>query len=102
VTEILAVAPQAGAVIHLHLPGYQPGAKRRSIGHCASLCGVLAVTRTTTTAPLAEALSWPDTHKDCGCPRAGWRWCRACLGHAATFAGVVDQVLDAIVKAGRS
>jgi hypothetical protein len=98
-TEILAVHPRGGAVIHLSSPGYQPGAKTRSCRDVDSLCGVLVSRQPT--APLAEAVSWPDTHKDCGCPRPGWRWCRACLGHAATLAGVVDQVLNAIIKADK-
>ena len=98
-TEIFAVAPSStGNTIHLHLPGYKPGRKSRSTGGTATLCGGASVVRATT-APLTEALSWPDTHKDCGCPRPGWVWCKPCLGHAVHLAGAVDLVLDLI--AGR-
>lgn len=95
-TEILAVAPQAGAVIHLHVAGYRPGKKPRSVER-VGLCNINLHMTDQNTAPLAEALSWPD--KTCGCWTPGWRWCRTCLGHAATLAGIVDHVLYLIVRA---
>jgi hypothetical protein len=98
--EILAVQPNAsGNVIHFHVPGYQPGKKTRSCVDTSGLCNIGLRPTAQNTAPLTEALSWPDTHKACGCPRPGWVWCRPCLGHAATLAGVVDHVLYLIVQA---
>lgn len=100
-TEILAIEPSpASSIIHLHIPGYQPGKKTRSIGDVASLCNGATATRRPT-APLADALSWEGTHKDCGCRRPNWQWCRPCIGHAVAIARLQLDVLTMVAKAGQ-
>lgn len=98
-TEILAVHPNGGELIHLYSPGYVPGRKPRSAETASGMCGAWISSVTGRTAPLAEARDWPKKHS-CGAWTPNWRWCRACLGHAAVLVGLaaalVDDILDKI------
>jgi hypothetical protein len=104
VIEIFAVQPPRGRVVHLHSPGYKPSERERPQRDVEALCaapiwpnGDPKLERRLT--PLTDALKWTSLRPSDTDPRPSWRWCRHCLGHAVTIADVVDQVLDAIVKA---
>lgn len=97
----MAVKPNGGTVVHLAQEGYEPGKKHRSIRDHCSLCNV-GFSRQERV-PLAEALKWPNP--DPGSlllPPRKWTWCRACIGHAVTLAGLSDVVLGRVVEAAGS
>lgn len=102
--EIFAVRPgPAGSMIHLFSPGYRPGAKGRSCVDTSALCGpsVHPLTDDRVT-PLPDALGWTEPHQHTdGCHTPAWRWCRPCLGHAATIAGLASETAIAIAERQR-
>lgn len=38
--EVFAVKPPRGRVVHLHVPGYQPGSKDRPLKERSGMCGI--------------------------------------------------------------
>lgn len=98
-TEILAVHPRGGEIIHLVSPGYQPGRKKRSADASSGMCGGYIGRTEGRTVPLADARDWPTTHGDCPVWTPQWRWCNACLGHAAVLTGRAEQVIYLVLDA---
>ena len=97
-TEIFAVKPNLGSVVHLSSPGYEPGKKTRSIRESCTLCntGVARAEKV----PLAEALTWPNpAPASLLVPARAWSWCRVCVGHAVAMAGLSAEVLTQVVRA---
>lgn len=90
---IVAVPPAGGRIIHLHLPGYRPGKRRRSVDDSA-LCGVNVSLRFGT--PLGEALCWTAREPTPPDPRPRWMWCRHCTGHVVARLGLADHVLTMV------
>lgn len=94
--EIFVAIPDGhGLILHLHSPGYQPGGKARSTGDSAALCNysVFGSQRRNLLVPLAEGLNLKPTGTD---PRPAWTWCRSCIGHAVSIAGLDAPVLAMI------
>lgn len=89
--NLAAIPPTVdGSTVHLHVPGYEPGKKHRSMAAKSPMCG--AALGAYATAPLADVLARVDIHDT---PRP-WRLCRSCVGHAAAYVGITDQVVDMI------
>lgn len=87
--EIFVAVPRGhGLILHLHSPGYQPGAKPRPTTYAHALCNI-SVHRDPLV-PLPDGLNLKPTGTD---PRPAWRWCRVCVGHAVAIAGLDHQVL---------
>jgi hypothetical protein len=85
---LIAFYPTAQASqIHLHLPGYQPGKKARSMGNAPLCGGFVHMPADTDTSPLAEALSWPQKERR-GSP--AMTWCPKCIGHLTVIMGAED------------
>jgi hypothetical protein len=99
-TEILAVHPRGGTVIHLYSRGYQPGRKPRPSSDFSGMCGSHIGRVDGRTAPIGTATIWlTDAHKQCGVWTPEWRWCRGCLGHAAVHLGLTEQLVGLILDA---
>jgi hypothetical protein len=92
---LVAIPPVWGEVIHLHLPGYRPSSRARSIGDTAGLCGLGLRPPGT---PIADALDWTRRTPTPEDPRPPWRWCRVCVGHLIDLTGLGDQVLRAVLQ----
>ena len=101
-SQILAVKPARGRIVHLHLPDYQPSTSReRSLKNKVAMCGhaiwpngdplvpYLPV-------PLREALEWTSLAPSVTDPRPTWSWCRPCIGHAVDVHGMQHAVLAEI------
>lgn len=93
-TEILAVQPsQLGRILHLHLPGYQPGRKRRPSPEAVAMCGI-------NIGDLRISLS---SAADLRRIQTGFirppDWCRTCIGHAVLECGLADQVIATLIAA---
>lgn len=108
-TEVYAVTPRAnggGMVLHLYVPGYRPGVKKRSPTESAMCNAPIWQTlsygpgRGTIVrhhVPLAQALEWTATPPtDPFDPRPAWRWCPACAGRFIEAYGDLTAALRAI------
>lgn len=91
--QLVAIAPPGAGRIHLHLPGYKPGRKRRSQAN-APLCGVY-VYRDQPQASLEIASNWPHVRATwAGSGDAGARyWCPPCLGRLTVLLGEQDGLI---------
>lgn len=103
-TDIHAVKPERGNVVHLFLDGYQPGPKPRPHADASGMCGAPLMSRILDTeprptVPLADAIKWGNTKPHRNDPRPAWTWCRPCLGHAATHEGFAHYLVNLIVEA---
>ena len=106
---VYAVTPRlngGGLVLHLYVPGYQPGAKSRRPAE-AAMCNA-PVWKTLSWGPqkdqvirrhvpLAEALAWASSPPpDPFDPRPAWRWCPVCVGRLVELYGDLGAVLHAL------
>lgn len=95
-SPVKAIRPAGwGTVVHLPLDGYQPSNKPRP-DTMDSMCG--AYTKARPYMELADAARWVGAESTPDDPRPEWRWCRACVGHAAGAAGVLDSVVAEILR----
>lgn len=91
-TSIRAIRPTAsGSAIHLQLPGYQPGKKPRPQS-TRSMCGAFTH-RAQPDASLSEAVTWRRNPPD-----SPLTWCRPCIGHAASHAGLTSLILATLAE----
>lgn len=75
-----------GTVLHLYLPGYQPGRKTRPLP--SALCGAAAWG--TSRGPLVWYPAPPVV------PPEPLRWCPKCVGCALDHAGLLSAALSAV------
>ncbi|RZQ59822.1 hypothetical protein [Amycolatopsis suaedae] len=96
-TDILAIEPsESGRIVHLDLPGYQPGRKSRSCSQAMAMCGAF-VGAGHQRIPLAQAREW-TRRAPTSPPTPVLTWCRPCLGHAATVHGLAEQLVDELLS----
>lgn len=100
--EVYAVKPPRGRVVHLHVPGYQPGSKDRPLKDRSGMCGIgiwpNGVPRLERElVPLVDALQWTSLAPCETDPRPTWVWCRPCIGHLVVHAGMEGVVLASLV-----
>ena len=110
--QIVAVAPPRGSLVHLYLPGYQPGGKSRSVRDTA-MCGSFANEQTPPPVgpmptgrvhvPLAEAAGVIREMTEAA-PSSPWiaarslRWCPLCIGRAAEVLDLTGTVIGRVLE----
>lgn len=110
-TDLMAVFPPRGRVVHLFVAGYQPGAKPRGLAE-TSMCGA-SVNEVTPPpvgpsqtgrvhVPLADAVTFegfapPPPNAPYSIQHPYWTWCAPCLGHAVKHFDLTATTLSQLV-----